>query len=132
MGNFSVLRQLKFVGSSKRNLSSFPEPVKQDIGHALYVAQQGGRAASVKTFKGFGGGGVVEIIEDFDSDTYRCVYTTKLESAVFVLHAFQKKSKHGIATPQHDMDLIKQRLKDAANIDSGNEQKRTNIESDHE
>ena len=121
MGNFSVLRQLKFVSSSKRNLSTFPELVKQDIGHDRFVAQQGGRAPSVKTLKGYGGGGVVEIVEDFDGDTYRCVYTTKLERAVYVLHAFQKKSKHGIATPQHDIDLIKQRLKDAADIDNRNE-----------
>lgn len=66
-----------FVGSSKKDLSAFPEAVKQEVGHALFVAQQGGRAPSVKTLQGFGDGGVVEIVEDYDGDTYRCVYTTK-------------------------------------------------------
>ena len=76
------LQPVQFVGSSKRDLSTFPDPVKQDIGHALFVAQQGGRAPNAKTLQGFGGGSVVEIVEDHDGDTYRCVYTTKLKRAI--------------------------------------------------
>ncbi|MFN0192038.1 MAG: type II toxin-antitoxin system RelE/ParE family toxin [Aestuariivirga sp.] len=108
-----MLKPLKFVGSSKQNLSSFPDPVKQDVGHSLFIAQQGGRDRHIKTLSGFHGGGVVEIIEDHDGDTFRCVYTTKLADVVVVLHAFQKKSKRGISTPKHEMDLIQSRLRDA-------------------
>jgi phage-related protein len=106
-----MLKPLKFVASSKRDLSSFPEDVKQDIGHALFVAQEGGRAASVKTLQGFGGGSIVEIVEDHDGDTFRCVYTTKVNDLIVVLHAFQKKSKRGSETPKHEIDVIHARLK---------------------
>lgn len=109
----STLKSLKFVGSSKQELSDFPDPVKQDMGHSLFLAQQGSRDRNVKTLSGFHGGGVVEVVEDFDGDTFRCVYTTKLADVVVVLHAFQKKSKQGIATPKHEMDLIQNRLRDA-------------------
>jgi phage-related protein len=110
-----MLRPLKFVGNSKKELSVFPDDVKQDMGHALFLAQEGGRAASVKTLQGFGGGSVVEIVEDHDGDTYRCVYTTKLSDVVVVLHAFQKKSKQGSQTPKHEMALINSRLRSAMN-----------------
>jgi phage-related protein len=80
---------------------------------ALYLAQRGGRHAQAKPLKGFGGAGVLEIVEDHDGNTYRVVYTVKLAAAVYVLHAFQKKSTRGIATPQHELELIKQRLKAA-------------------
>jgi phage-related protein len=108
-----MIKPLKFVGSSKRDLSGFPEPVKQDMGHSLFLAQQGGRSRKVKTLGGFGGGAVVEIVEDHEAGTYRCVYTTRLADVVVVLHAFQKKSKHGISTPQHEIELIQSRLRDA-------------------
>jgi phage-related protein len=108
-----MIKPLKFMGSSKKDLSAFPEVVKQEIGHALFVAQEGERAPSVKTLQGFGGGSVVEIVEDFDRDTYRCVYTTKIDEVIVVLHAFQKKSKHGRETPKHDVDLVHARLGDA-------------------
>jgi phage-related protein len=106
-----MIKPLKFVAGSKRDLSSFPDDVKQDMGHALFVAQEGGRAASVKTLQGFGGGSVVEIVEDDDGDTFRCVYTTKLNDVVAVLHAFQKKSKRGSETPKHEIERIHARLK---------------------
>jgi phage-related protein len=106
-----MLRSLRFVASSKRDLSAFPDDVKQDIGHALFVAQEGGRAASVKTLQGFGGASIVEIVEDHDGDTFRCVYTTKVNEVIVVLHAFQKKSKRGSETPKHEIDLIHARLK---------------------
>ena len=113
----SVLKPLEFISSSKKDLSSFPDPVKQDMGYALFQAQQGQRARSVKTLTGFGSGGVVEIVEDHDGETYRCIYTTKLQKAVYVLHAFQKKSKSGIAMPRHDTDLLRIRLNDAKRLD---------------
>lgn len=108
-----MLKPLKFVANSKHELSDFPEAVKQDIGHSLYLAQQGRRDRNIKTLKGFHGGSVVEIVEDHDGDTFRCVYITKLSDVVVVLHAFQKKSKQGIATPKHEIDLIQNRLRDA-------------------
>lgn len=85
------------------------------MGHALFIAQEGDRAPTVKTLQGFGGGGVVEIIDDYDGDTYRCVYTTKISDVIVVLHAFQKKSKQGRETPKHDIYLIHTRLRSALN-----------------
>jgi phage-related protein len=110
-----MIKPLKFVGSSKKDLSVFSETVKQDIGHSLFVAQEGGRSPAVKTLQGFGGGSVVEIVEDHDGDTYRCVYTTKVSDVIVVLHAFQKKSKRGGETPKHEIDLIHARLRGALN-----------------
>jgi phage-related protein len=108
-----MIKPLKFVGSSREDLSAFPGEVRQEFGHALFVAQQGGRAPNVKTLQGFGGGGVVELAEEFDGDAYRCVYTTKVKDVIVVLHAFQKKSKRGIETPRHEMNLIHARFKEA-------------------
>ncbi len=109
-------KSLVWVGSSRRDLQRFPEDVKAEMGYALFTAQLGGRHRKVKTLKGFGGGGVVEIVEDHDGDAFRAVYTVRFGSAVYVLHAFQKKSKSGIATPQSDIRLIEQRLKDAERL----------------
>ncbi len=106
-----MIKSLKFVGGSKRDLSVFPDTVKQEMGHALFVAQEGGRAPSVKTLQGFAGGRVVEIVEDHVGDTYRCVYTTKVDDVIVVLHAFQKKSRHGRETAKHDIERIHARLK---------------------
>ena len=102
-----------FIGSSKKVISGFPDDVKSGIGKALFTAQLGGEAKSAKALKGFGGRGILEIVEDHDGNTYRAVYTLRFVSAVYVLHAFQKKSKSGIATPKHEIDLITARLKDA-------------------
>jgi len=84
--------------------------VKDVIGHALFVAQLGGKHEDAKPLRGFGGAGVLEVVEDFAGDTYRAVYTVKFADAVYVLHVFQKKWKKGIKTPQKDLDLIKERL----------------------
>ncbi len=116
-GGQKLLRPLAFVGSSRRDLMAFPDDVRQDVGHALFLAQRGERAPNVKMLKGFGGGGVVEVVEDHDGDTYRCVYTVRLQRAVYVLHAFKKKSKRGAETPKHDLDLVRSRLKDAQDLD---------------
>ena len=96
-------------------MSAFPEGVKQEFGHALFVAQQAGRAENVKTLQGFGGGSVLEIVEEFDGDAYRCIYTTKIKEVIVVLHVFQKKSKRGIETPKHEVELIHARLREALN-----------------
>jgi phage-related protein len=101
------------IGSTKADLSSFPEEVKDAMGYALYVAQQGGKHADAKPLRGFGGAGVLEIVEDHSGDTYRAVYTVRLAGRVYALRAFQKKSKHGIETPKGEIDLIKRRLKRA-------------------
>jgi phage-related protein/predicted XRE-type DNA-binding protein len=107
----NVLKKVDFVGSSLDDLREFPEEVKQDIGYALFEVQKGGKPASAKPLKGFGGAGVLEIIENSAGDAYRAVYTVRFEKVVYVLHCFQKKSKHGIKTPKQDIDLIKQRLR---------------------
>ena len=98
-----------WIGSSREDLLGFPEAVKNGIGLALEVAQFGGKHASAKPWKGEGSG-VLEVVEDYRGDTYRAVYTVRFVQAIYVLHAFQKKSTHGIATSQRDRDLIKRRL----------------------
>ena len=108
-----ALKPLDFIGSSREDLREFPDEVKQDIGYALFEAQKGQKSESAKPLKGFVGAGVLEIIERFDGDTYRAVYTVKFREVVYVLHCFQKKSKSGIKTPQQDIDLIARRLKAA-------------------
>jgi phage-related protein len=102
-----------FIGASRRELKSLPDQVQDEIGYALYEAQCGGEPVSAKVLKGFGGRGVLEIVEDFDGDTYRAVYTVRFSAAVYVLRAFQKKSKRGIATPKAEIELIKARLRAA-------------------
>lgn len=99
-----------FVGSSRDDLRAFPASVRRHIGHALREAQLGGEAIAVKALKGFGGRGVLEIIENSDGDTYRAVYTVRFAGVIYVLHAFQKKSKRGIATPKQEIALVQRRL----------------------
>ena len=101
-----------WVGSAKNDLLAFPEPVKDEIGLSLSVAQFGGKHPKAKPWKG-AGPGVLEIVEDHRGDTFRAVYTVKFEHAVYVLHAFQKKSPKGRKTAQADVDLIFQRLRAA-------------------
>ena len=107
------MRPIHWVVSSKGDLSGFPEEVKQDIGYELGEVQRGHQPPSAKPLKGFGGSGVVELVDRFDGDTYRAVYTVKFKEAVYVLHCFQKKSKSGIKTPLQEIELIKRRLKAA-------------------
>lgn len=104
------LKPLEWVGSSKDDLIDFPDSARQEAGYALYLAQTGTKALNAKPLKGFGSAGVLEIVANDDGNTYRAVYTVKFAKAVFVLHAFQKKSKKGIATDRADIDLIKRRL----------------------
>lgn len=100
-----------WIKSSKDDLCEFPEEVVKQIGYALYFAQIGDKHPSAKPLKGFGSAGVLEVVENNDGDTYRAVYTVKFAGAVYVLHAFQKKSKSGIKTPKQTITLIKERLK---------------------
>lgn len=83
------------------------------MGYALDLAQHGGKHPDAKSLHSFKGGGVLEVVDNFDGDTYRAVYTVKFAGFVYLLHAFQKRSKHGIATSQQDIDLVKKRLKAA-------------------
>jgi len=105
------MKPIKWIGSSLRDLKEFPEQVQKNIGYALHFAELGLKHDDAKPLKGIGGG-VMEIVADYDSDTYRAVYTVKIKEVIYVIHAFQKKSKKGIKTPQHEIDLIKRRLKD--------------------
>ena len=103
-----------WVASARSDLRAFPEEVRTDMGFALWVAQRGGRPAQAKPLKGIvSGAGVLELVERHDGDTYRVVYTVRFKDAVYVLHAFQKKSKRGIKTPKHDIEVIRRRLKAA-------------------
>jgi phage-related protein len=104
-------KPLHWIGSSKRDLKALPNPVEDLFGFALYLAQVGRKHEQAKPLKGFGSAGVLEVTEDWDRSTYRAVYTVRFQTAVFVLHVFQKKSTRGTATPRGDIDLIRQRLK---------------------
>lgn len=104
-------KPLAWIGSSQRDFRAFPDPVKDDMGYALYLAQIGRKHESAKPLRGFGGAGVLELVEDHAGDTYRAVYTVRLATAVYVLHAFQKKSRKGRETPKGDIDLIRRRLR---------------------
>jgi phage-related protein len=105
------IKTLIWVGSSRRDLKAFPDEVKDGMGYALYQAQIGQKAPTAKPLRGFGGAGVLEVVEDHRGGTYRAVYTVNFSNLVYVLHAFQKKSKKGIETPKSDLDLINRRLK---------------------
>ncbi len=100
----------EFVGASQDDLQSFPEAVRYVFGFALYNAQLGAKHPDAKPLKGFKGSGVLEVVNDFDGDTYRALYTVKFAGVVYVLHCFQKKAKRGIATPKKEIDTIKARL----------------------
>lgn len=106
-------KPVRWIGSSREDLIGFPEEVRRRVGGALWDAQLGGKAPFAKPLKGFGGAGVLEVVDDHDGDTYRAVYTVRFAGVVYVLHAFQKKSKRGIATPKPELDMIERRLKRA-------------------
>jgi phage-related protein len=105
------LKPIMWVASTKNDLMSLPDGVRDEMGHALYQAQKGEKSEKAKPLKGFGSAAVLEIVESDAGGTYRAVYTLKFKQAVAVLHIFQKKSKRGIATPKQDIDLVKSRFK---------------------
>lgn len=111
-------KALLWMGSSLKDLKEFPVPVQKSMGHALNVAQGGGKHPDAKPLRGFHGAGVLEVVEDFDGDSFRTVYTVRFEDAVCVLHAFQKKSKRGIETPKHELELIRARYEAARQLHS--------------
>jgi len=105
-----------WIASSREDLKKFPETVRHVMGYALYLAQSGQKHPDAKPLRGFGGTGVLEVVDDFDGNAYRAVYTVKLPGVIYVLHAFQKKSKKGIKTPVQEIELVKKRLKRAEEI----------------
>lgn len=109
----SVPKPVRWIGSSLKGLRSFPRPVRTDIGHALFAAQEGKTDPAAKPLKGFGGASVLEIVASHHGNAWRAVYTVRFQGAVYVLHVFQKKSTKGIATPVREIELIKQRLAEA-------------------
>lgn len=107
-----MLKPLLWIGSSKADLKRFPDRVQDRMGFAIYQAQVGHRHRDAKPLRGFGSG-LLEIVVRHDGDTYRAAYTVRFEKAVYVLHAFQKKAKRGIATPRKELDLVRRRLRAA-------------------
>jgi phage-related protein len=108
-------KPLIWMGDSLETLQAFPEDVKDELGFALFEAQTGKKHIKAKPLKGFGAG-VLEVVSDHRGDTFRSVYTVRLAGRVYVLHAFQKKSKTGIATPKAETELVKNRLKRAIEL----------------
>jgi phage-related protein len=116
-GKKAATKPLIWMGDSLETVRSFPPAVKDEIGFALYQAQTGNKHVNAKPLKGLGPG-VLEVVSDYRGDTFRAVYTVRLANKVYVLHAFQKKSKRGIATPGADIDLVRHRLKRAIELHS--------------
>jgi len=109
---------LFWIGTSRKDLQDFPDEVKRVVGYALRMAQRGGKHQDTKPLKGFGGSGVLEVVESSEGNAYRTVYTVTLGDVVYVLHAFEKKSTRGIATSKRDLDLIRRRLQEARTLHS--------------
>jgi phage-related protein len=116
--NGPLVKEVVWVGSTRKDLKAFPRPVQRAVGLALFAAQMGDTPPNAKPLKGFSGAGVLELVEDHRNDTYRAVYTVRLANRVYVLHVFQKKSKRGIATSQRDIELIRIRFRTAEQIHS--------------
>lgn len=112
-------KPLFWIGSARKDLLAMPKAVQREFGFALHLAQIGSRHPSAKVLKGFGSAGVLEVVEDHATDTYRAVYTVRFSEAVFVLHCFKKKSTKGSETPKPDMELIHKRLDDARRLAEG-------------
>lgn len=111
VGETKSEKPLFWIGRSYDDLLACPEQVRRTFGFALGLAQQGGKFVDAKPLKGFGGAGVLEVVEDWHAETFRCVYSVKFAGAVYVLHTFQKKSTIGRKTPKREIDLVKERLK---------------------
>jgi phage-related protein len=109
-------KPLIFVGTCLDDLSTFPAAVRRSMGFALHIAQLGGKHPSSSPLRGFGGAGVLEVIEDYDGRAFRVVYTVKFQDRIYGLHAFEKKSKRRIATPKTELDMIRRRLREAEEI----------------
>ena len=112
-------KPLVWIASSRKDMQSLPQAVRRAFGLSLFAVQLGETPPEAKPLKGFGGAGVLELVERHDRGAYRAVYTVRFAARVYVLHVFQKKSKHGIATPKADIDLIRERLKIAERLYKG-------------
>jgi phage-related protein len=106
-------KALIWIESCKKDLGELPSEVEDFVGHNLWLVQEGGTPSAAKVLSNYGGAGVLELIDNFDGDTYRAVYTVRFEEAVYVLHCFMKKSTSGISTPKRDLATIKRRPKKA-------------------
>ena len=115
-----TIRTVRWVGDSKERPHEFPAQVRKDIGHALYLVQTGQTPPSAKPMRGIEAG-VFEIVDDYDTDTYRAVYTVKVGRSLYILHAFMKKSTRGIRTPKREIDLIRRRLRRAREMEAEEE-----------
>ena len=111
-------RRLIWVDSSQKDFSAFPSDIQKEMTLALRLAQRGEKGVHAKPLRGFSGASVLEIVESDPSGTYRCMYTVKFQTGIYVLHAFQKKSRKGIATPKEHIDMVKRRLKRAVEMDA--------------
>lgn len=118
LGPAPSLKPVVWVGDALRVLKSFPSAVQDEVGYALFLAQRGEKHIAAKPMKGLGAG-VMEIVADYRGNTFRAVYTVRLADRIYVLHAFQKKAKHGDATPQTEIELIRRRLRQAIAISEG-------------
>ena len=116
----SVMKDVKWVGDSLDRVQSFPKPARKIVGEALNAAQSGLKHINAKPLRGVGSG-VLEIAARYNTNTYRAIYTVRLGKSIYVLHAFQKKSTRGIRTPKKEIDLIKQRLRIAREMETKNE-----------
>jgi phage-related protein len=112
-------KPLVWIGTSYKDFCALPEEARSHMGYALYLAQMGGKHRDAKPLKGFGGAGVVEIVSALKGEAFRAMYTVRFGEAVYVLHAFQKKSKSGRETPKPEMDIVRNRLRDAATLERG-------------
>jgi phage-related protein len=118
-------KPVRWLGDSRRRLQGFPEDVKDDVGAALFWAQTGTKHPSAKPLQGFGGAHTLEIIENAQGDTYRVIYTVRYSERIYVLHSFKKKSTKGDKTPKREIDLIRERLKQAEKMESEERGKKT-------
>lgn len=112
-------KPLIWLGSSRKDLRAMPRAVQREFGFALHLAQIGAKHVGAKVLRGFRSAGVLEVVENFATDTYRAVYTVRFPQAVYVLHCFKKKSAKGVETPRPDMELILKRLDDARRLSEG-------------
>ena len=110
------VKELVWIASARRDMRALPKRVRRTFGVALWAVQSGETPPIAKALRGYGGAGVLELIEDDEGGTYRAVYTVRYVTAIYVLHVFQKKSKRGKATPQRDLDVVDRRLKRAAEL----------------
>ena len=113
IGRNGELKPARWIGTSLRDLRSYPRAVRIHVGHALYAAQQGAVDPAAKPLRGFGGGSVMEIVASHRGDAWRAVYTVRFRGTIYVLHVFQKKSTKGIATPAREIEVVRRRLAEA-------------------